>query len=101
MSFGYADFHPPALKSERDTPHIDMGNVACVETEPLQDEFRVRDQAARAKLEARVTRFFEDQDAGREMRSDPLEMQRGGEPARSPADNDKVTIHANPSGERT
>src|SRR3972149_391325 len=101
MSFGYADFQPPAFKIEMDILHIDMGNFACVETEPLQDEFRVRDQAARAKLGARVTRFFEDQDAGREMRSDPLEMQCGGEPARSPADNDNVMVHANPSGERT
>jgi hypothetical protein len=57
-----------------DILYIHMGNFACVETKALEDEFRVRHQAACAKLEAWVTRFFEDQNTGRQMRSDPLEM---------------------------
>jgi hypothetical protein len=65
-------------------------HFAYVKSKPFEDDFCVDDESAPAEFEARVTCFFQDQDAGGEMRSDPLEMQRGGESAGASADDDYV-----------
>ena len=69
-----------------------MWDFVYVKTKPFKDGFGINGQPAGAKLEARVMFLFENQDLGREMRGDALEMQRGGESAGAASDDENVRL---------
>ena len=67
-----ADVQSLRFKIKMDALHIHVRHFADIEPEPLEDDLCVEHKTACAKFGARVTRFFQDQDSGRGMRSDPL-----------------------------
>src|SRR6266498_5683987 len=79
MSFAYADIQSPCFKIKMDTICIHMRNLAYVEAESLENDLRINDESACAKLETWIICFFQDQDAGREIREVFCKMQRSGE----------------------
>src|SRR5258706_10814050 len=70
-----------------------MRNFANIQAQMLEDDLGVDGESTRAKLETWITFLFENQDTVSQMRSDPLEMQGGGESAGSTADDDDAAIH--------
>jgi hypothetical protein len=71
---------------------IHVRNFADIQPEALQDDLGVHDESARAKLRARITRLFQDQDAGGYVREVLGKMEGGGESRGSTANDDNVTL---------
>ena len=88
-----ADIESFACKIKVDVIRGDVWDFVDIQAEPFEENFGVEGEPSGAELEAWILFLFENQDAGGEMRSYPLEMQGSGESARSAADDDNVMIH--------
>src|SRR5690349_15716000 len=62
MTFGHADIQSHGFKIKVDLIRVYMRDFTDVEPKALQNDLRVDHKTARAKLRARVARFFQDQD---------------------------------------
>src|SRR5689334_10645484 len=80
------------FERKMDAVGIHMRDFAHIQTQPLKDDLGIDDEAASAKLEARITCFFQDQDAGRELWKVTRKMKCSGEPAGTSTDDNNVTL---------
>jgi hypothetical protein len=87
-----ADGKPPAFKVEMRGGRVHVRDFAHVEAEALEDGLRVADQSARAKFRAWMPRLVQNQDAGREMRKVPREVEGGRKSSRSRAEDQDVYV---------
>jgi hypothetical protein len=72
VPLGHFDLKPLRSEIKVDVLRVHVRDFGHVEPETLEQDLSVEHESAGAKFEAWVTRFFEDQDAGGEMRSGPL-----------------------------
>ena len=72
VPLGEADVQSFGIEIKVDILRIHVRNLIYVEAETFEQNLRVEDEPSGAKFEAWVTRFFEDQDAGGEMRGSLL-----------------------------
>ena len=82
-----------AIKDKRVNIRLSSGDLHDIQAKALQNNFRVDDEAAGAKLWARIMHLFQNQDSGGKMRSDLCQMQGCGESAWSTAKNKNLDVH--------
>src|SRR6266540_2104252 len=59
VAIWYADVQSFGAKIKMDILHVHMGHFAYIETKSLKNYLCVKDESARTKFGARVTRFFQ------------------------------------------
>lgn len=84
--------HSPCLKIKMNALSIHMRDFAHIQTEPLKNNLGVDDQSTRAKFGPRITRFFQDQDAGCKSREVARNMKSRGESAGTSTNDNNVTL---------
>jgi len=87
-----ANFQPAAGEIKMSRLHIHMRNFAHIQPEAFENHFGIGDKSASAKLGAWIMLLFQNQDAGRELRVDSHQMQRGGESAWSAAEDEDIVL---------
>ena len=83
---------PFARKIQMRGGGVHVRDFAHVQAQAFEDDFSVRYQAPGAQLGARIMRFFQEQDAGSQMRGDLHQMQGSGESGRSAADDQDIVL---------
>jgi len=86
------DIQPLCFETKMNAIGIHVRDFTHIQTQTLEDILGVDDESACTKLGARVARFFQDQDSGREMWEVTREMKRRGEPTGPSTDDENIVF---------